>query len=118
MKSKNLFAFTETKIFQKQIESLTTIETLFDLQNELLENPTKGKVIQGTNGARKGRIGDKKSGKGKSGGFRYIYVYLKRNRRIYLLLFYGKNEQDELSPDEKKQVANLVKQLKEIYKEQ
>lgn len=118
MKPENLFAFTETKIFQKRIESLTTTETLFALQNELLENPTKGKVIQGTNGARKGRIGDKKAGKGKSGGFRYIYIYLERNKRIYLLLFYSKNEQDELSSDEKKQIASLVKQLKEIYKEQ
>lgn len=83
MKLENLFAFTETKIFQKRIESLTTTETLFALQNELLENPTKGKVIQGTSGARKGRIGDKKRGKAKAAAFvTFTFIWKKANEFI------------------------------------
>lgn len=106
-------AFTETKVFTRQIEKLASTETLFAIQNELLRNPKLGDVIKKTNGARKGRIGA--VGRGKRGGFRYIY--LEQNDRIYLLLFYGKNEQDDLTDEQTKELAALVKTLKETYKE-
>lgn len=110
-------AFTETIIFTEQFHNLTADDTLYSIQNELLENPTLGKVIKGTNGARKARIGDAKRKIGKSGGYRYIYVYLEKAERIYLLLFYSKREQEDLTPQQAKQVGELVKRLKEAYKE-
>jgi hypothetical protein len=35
----SLLHFVETPIFTKRIDKLTSIETLFDLQNELSRNP-------------------------------------------------------------------------------
>ena|SRR5215203_3708136 len=110
-----LLYFIETTVFRKQIDKLANVETLFALQNELLKNPRLGDVIQGAGGARKARIGDRKSGRGKSGSFRYIYVYLEKPGVVYLILFYGKNERDDLEPDQKKQVAEFIKAAKEIW---
>lgn len=110
-------AFTETALFTKQLHDLTTIETLHALQDELLQNPTRGKVIKGTHGARKARIGDAAKKTGKSGSYRYIYVYLEKAERIYLLLFYGKSNQENLTASQAKQVGDLVLQLKKIYNE-
>jgi hypothetical protein len=113
----NWLAFTETAIFTKQLHALTTIDTLFALQKDLLQNPTRGNVIKGTNGARKGRIGDAAKNVGKSSSYRYIYVYLEKADKFYLLLFYGKSKQETLSPAEAKQIGELVSQLKKLYDE-
>lgn len=111
----DLLYFVETNVFGKQIDKSANVETLFELQNELLKNPRLGDVIQGAGGARKARSGDRRSGRGKSGRFRYIYVYLEKPAIIYLLLFYGKNEQDDLEAAQKRQVAEFIKLVKEIW---
>ena len=113
-----LFHFVETHIFTKRIDKLASAEVLFDLQNELLANPKLGSVIQGTNGLRKGRIGDRLRNQGKSGGFRYIYLYLEKAETIYLLMFYGKNEKSDLTAAEKKVLSEMVNGIKETYEEQ
>jgi len=87
------------------------------LQNELLLNPKRGAVISGTNGARKARIANKQQNTGKSGAFRYIYLYLENAETIYLLVFFGKNEKDNLSKAERNELAELVKIVKDIYGE-
>ena len=110
-----LLAFTETEVFTRQIEKLASSETLFAIQDELLQNPRKGDVIKATSGARKARIGG--DGRGKRGGFRYIYVYLELNERIYLLAFYDKKEQMDLTPQQAKALGELVRQLKKNYGE-
>lgn len=110
-----LLHFVETATFAKRINKLASMDVLFDLQNELLINPKKGAVIQDTNGARKARISYKEQNIGKRGAFRYIYIYLKRAETIYLLVFFGKNEKDNLSKAERNELADLVKTLKDIY---
>jgi len=112
-----LLHFVETVIFTKRIDRLASIEVLFDLQNELLANPKLGEVIQGTNGLRKGRIGNRLRNQGKSGGYRYIYLYLEKAETIYLFMFYGKNEKSDLTESEKKILGELSRQYKEIYGE-
>lgn len=70
--------FIEVPAFRKQIDKLgkpSSIEVLIALQNDLLKDPKRGDVIKGTGGARKGRVGNPAKGKGKSGGFRYIYFF-------------------------------------------
>ena len=100
--------FVETPIFTKQIDKLASIEILTAIQDELLEDPERGDLIAGTNGARKARIGDKRNRRGKSGAFRYIYVYFVHAETIYLLYFYAKNEQVTLTKQEKEELALLV----------
>jgi len=113
--AESLLHFVETSVFTKQIDKLASVEILIALQNELLVNPTKGDIIPGTNGARKARIGDKTQNRGKSGAFRYVYVYFEIAGVIYLLLFYAKKEQANLTQAEKKEVAQFIAQAKRNY---
>lgn len=112
-----LLHFVETSVFTKRIEKIGTTEILFDLQNELLHNPKRGDVISGTNGARKARIANRRQNVGKSSAFRYIYIYLENAETIYLLVFFGKNEKANLSKAERNELADLVKIIKDIYRE-
>ncbi len=100
--------FIETPIFTRQIDQLLTPENYRAFQNALLEHPEAGAVIQGTNGARKLRWG--LEGRGKSGGIRVIYV--QRPERVYLLLAYAKNRKDNLTPAEKRVIADLVRKIR------
>lgn len=118
MMNDSLLHFIETSVFTKRIDKLASREMLFDLQNDLLINPKRGDIIEGTSGARKARIGDKTQNRGKSGSFRYIYVYFENVGIVYLILFYGKNEQANLDKDEKKFVAQFIRQAKHNHGEE
>lgn len=83
---------------------------LHSLETALLENPQRGDVIQGTGGARKIRI--QFENHGKSGGARVIYVDVFERENLYFLLAYPKNVQEDLTPEQKKIVRNLVDAIK------
>ncbi len=74
-------------------------------------------MIQGTGGVRKLRVADPARKKGKRGGFRVLFLDLPRVALTYLLCFYGKDEAEDLSADEKKAIAAMVKQIKENVEE-
>ena len=112
-----LIHFVESPGFTVRIDKLASMDVLFTLQNDLVKDPERGDMMEGCAGARKGRVGDKAAGKGKSGGFRYVYVYVEIAGTIYLLHFYGKNEKANLSKAERNELAKLVKELKRIYAE-
>jgi mRNA-degrading endonuclease RelE of RelBE toxin-antitoxin system len=86
------------------------IELLKGIQSALLENPEAGDVISGTGGLRKMRYGGK--GKGKSGGYRVTYLHRPDREKIYLIVIYVKNEQEDLSPDKKRDLKQFVEILK------
>jgi hypothetical protein len=74
-------------------------------QNELMENPERGDVIQGTGGFRKARM--RLAGGGKSGGARVI-----EHNAIVLATLYKKSKRETLTEDEKqslKQAAHTIK---------
>ena len=116
--SQKLYTFIETPVFMRQLETLASFETLYAIQSDLLEDPGRWPVIKGTGGARKGRVADPKDSRGKSGSFRYIYLYLEHSRRIFLLLLFSKNEQANLSAYQVKQVAAVVEKIKEANKQE
>lgn len=101
--------FIETSIFTRQIKELATDDELKDLQAELIAQPDKGDIIQGTGGLRKVRMAV--GNKGKSGSVRVLYV-LAHFDRIFLVLAYSKSEKDSLTMDEKSKLKNLVQLLK------
>jgi hypothetical protein len=111
-KGPTLYTFVETAVFTRQLEELSSIDTLYAIQADLLADPERWPVIRGTRGARKGRIADPRGSRGKRGSFRYVYLYLRHRNRIYLLLMFGKSEQANLSPEQTKQVAELVDAIK------
>ena len=81
-------------------------EQYMALQIHLSENPGAGKLIQGSGGIRKVRWAG--SGRGKRGGLRVIYYWWVANDRISMLLVYPKNEQDDLSVDQVKQLRKVL----------
>jgi hypothetical protein len=107
------YSFVETPIFSKRITELASPETLEAIQAELVEDPERWPVVKGLRGARKGRIADPKSPRGKSGSFRYIYLYLPRAGRIHLLFLFAKNEQSDLSPAQSKAFSKVIATIKE-----
>jgi hypothetical protein len=86
-----------------------TDEDLRSLQNHLLENPDAGDVIRGSAGLRKLRW--MAQGRGKRGGARVIYYHYVSAERIYLIYGYTKNEQEDLTREQIKQLAQLMKDM-------
>ena len=102
--------FVETTEFQSRWKALgMTEDDIQELQNFLLNNPEVAPVIQGTGGVRKLRWA--RSGRGKSGGLRTIYIDMRASAHIYLLTVFGKDEKADLSPAEKKAIKAFVKGL-------
>ena len=103
--------FVYTEPFRKCWKAMGLSEDdLKKLEEILLENPQLGDVIEGTGGARKMRI--QIENRGKSVGGRVIYVDVFEKEKLYFLLACPKNVQDNLTPDQKKQVRKLVEAIK------
>ncbi len=83
---------------------------LRQLEEVLLSNPQIGDVIQGTGGARKLRI--RLENGGKSGGGRVIYLDVFEKEKLYLLFAYPKNVQDNLTPQQKQAIKNIIEAIK------
>jgi len=108
--------FIEFPTFTARLRALAkeyADDVLLEIQNDLLENPKRGDVVQGTAGVRKSRVANPARGKGKRGGFRYLYYYIETDGQIFLLMVFSKEEQDDLTKDQKKRLAQLVHELKE-----
>ena len=78
------------------------------LQLRLVADPKAGDLIRGTGGLRKIRW--QGSGRGKRGGVRVIYYWAGSDDVVLMLLMYGKNERDDLSAEQAKILAVLVKE--------
>ncbi|AKS09457.1 type II toxin-antitoxin system RelE/ParE family toxin [Pseudomonas trivialis] len=76
------------------------------LQVALMFNPRVGDVIEGTGGIRKLRIASK--GHGKRVGARVIYYHFVTASKIALLMIYPKNEQQDLTNDERKALKAVI----------
>lgn len=98
--------FAETSIFTKRISEVASDEEYSEFQAFLAENPESGDVIEGTGGLRKVRM--RLQGRGKSGGARVIYYYLESASQIRMVFLFKKNEQDNLTDEQKKQLKRIV----------
>jgi hypothetical protein len=100
--------FIETPEFIRKVDRLADQDEIHQLQNDLIENPYKGKIIQGTGGARKVRM--RVRGTGKSGGARAIYYFVDLHGEIWFLDIYLKNEKADLTELEKKRIYRFIKE--------
>lgn len=96
----------ETSIFTKQITKYLSDEEYLAFQMELVRRPDAGAIIQGSGGLRKIRW--RYQGQGKSGGIRIIYYWFVNDQLILLLFAYSKNEQDDLTEDQRKILKQIV----------
>ena len=105
----------QTRSFERDVKSLISKRKLSecdfeDFKKSLAENPDQGDVIPGTGGIRKIRL--KSSTKGKRGGFRVCYLNVEGRLILFLLFIYSKNDQENLSPAEKKELKQLAEAIK------
>lgn len=109
------YEFVETEVFTEDWESLGLDDEDFrGLQKYLIKNPEAGDIMPGTGGLRKLRWAAKN--KGKRGGARILYVLFTTKERIYLISAYGKNDQDDITEEDKKIFRALIKQLEREVK--
>jgi hypothetical protein len=92
---------SERKVLQEDFESL---------KKNLTENPERGDLISGTGGVRKIRL--KSSSKGTRGGFRVCYFDDPGREELFLMHIYPKNEQEDISPEEKKALKKFAEMVK------
>jgi len=104
-----IMEFIETPTFTRMLTALLTDDEYRGLQNELMEGPESGDIIKGGGGIRKLRYAAQ--GRGKSGGVRVIYYWVKDNHQIYLLVVYPKSKKDNLTDKETAILREFVKEL-------
>ena len=98
--------FVETRIFYRRVLEYMDDDEYAELQAFLADRPEAGNVIKSSGGMRKLRWAG--SGRGKRGGLRVIYYWWVAKDRISMLLMYPKNEQDDLTADQLKQLRNQL----------
>ena len=104
--------FVETREFTELVKDYLSDDALSDLQRELLNDPETGSVMSGCGGLRKMRVADPRRGKGKRGGVRVIYLHVPEADVIFLMDVYGKDEQEDLTADQKKILKGLAQSFK------
>ena len=109
-----MLTVVETSVFARRAEKLLTAEEHEDLIFYLALHKDAGDEIPGTGGVRKLRYAAQ--GRGKSGGVRVIYYFWDEETPLYAILLYGKNEQANLAPAQKREVATLAATIKAIAK--
>ena len=101
--------FIETPTFTRLLLDLLSDDEYRGLQNILVENPERGDVLTGGGGIRKLRYS--LSGRGKSGGVRVIYYWMREDEQVYMLLIYPKSKKDTLTDRETALLREFVKEL-------
>jgi hypothetical protein len=104
--------FRETPIFTERLKELASDLTLSSIQQAILSDPECGDLVKGTGGVRKLRAADPQRGKGKRGGLRTLFLDLPNREITYLIYLYNKDESEDLTSNEKKQIRELVIILK------
>jgi len=107
--------FIESPAFTRRLRQLagdSADELLSAIQRELLKKPDRGTMVPGLGGVRKARIANPGRGKGKRGGYRYLYLYFERRQHIHLLILLDKNEQEDASDEQRRQMRDWVAQTK------
>ena len=105
----------QTKIFSEDVDGLIAGNKLLvadceELEKLLTDNPESGALIRGTGGLRKIRL--KSSSKGKRGGFRVCYFDFPEKEQLFFIVIYGKNEQENISEEDKAIFKKLIEKIK------
>lgn len=109
-----MLTIVETSAFARRAEKLLSIEEHEELLFTLALHPDKGDEIPGTGGVRKMRF--RAHDRGKSGGVRVIYYYYDEQIPLYAIFIYGKNEQGNLTAEQKKDIAAFAATIKATAK--
>lgn len=114
-----MLEFIELPAFSKRLDALAgddADDILLAIQSDLLENPERGSVVQETGGVRKARLANPRRGKGKRGGFRYLYYCIERDGQSFLMMIFSKDEPSDLTKEQKQELKRAILALGEARK--
>lgn len=106
----DLALIIETPKATKKIRALISDDIYREFQEALIHNPQLGEQVEGTGGVRKARWNIE--GAGKSGGIRVLYYWANWEGKFYILLVYPKGDQENFTPEQKKQLRKAVQGIK------
>ena len=105
-----MVTLVSTETFDAKAEKLLTADERAALEYFLAVDPETHPVIPGLNGIRKARWG--RQGQGKRGGVRVIYFYALSAEVVLLLTLYAKNEREDMSHAQKKEINRFIEAYK------
>lgn len=91
-----------------------TQDDLRNLEVEIGTNYQAHAIVPGTAGLRKVRMGTEN--KGKSGGYRVLYLALDDYTVFLLLTMFGKSDTENLTDSQRNEIKKVVQRLKETTK--
>jgi hypothetical protein len=80
------------------------------IETSIIAAPKAHPIIRGLRGVRKARFA--RPGGGKSGGGRAIYYLALSADRLFMMTAYAKNEQDDLSPEQRKAILAAIESIR------
>jgi hypothetical protein len=95
--------------YRRRADELLAADEQDAIVDLIAYEPTCGNLIPGTGGLRKVRVG--RGSSGKRGGARVIYYFYNPDFPAFLVALYAKSEKDDLSGQEKRKFAALVKEI-------
>jgi hypothetical protein len=96
-------------LYIRQVKRLLTAAEREAMESAIASGPLSFPVVPRTGGFRKARWG--RGNKGKSGGVRAVFYYFVAGTAVYLQYVYAKNEKENLTRDEEKQLSNLAAEI-------
>jgi hypothetical protein len=105
-------AIAYTSVYEKRVGKTLRPEERQAMELHVADKPEIHPIVSGTGGVRKARWG--RQGKGKRGGVRVIYFFRSTSDVVYFLDIYEKNEKEDLTPADKRELKELVSRLRGI----
>jgi hypothetical protein len=100
------YRFIQTPFFSEDIDETGELDLLEAVEAEITRNPEGGSLLKG--GIRKIRVASTKRPEGKSGGYR-VWFYHHKPDDIFLLFLLDKREAADLTPEQEKHLAQVLK---------
>ncbi len=106
---KEVQAVVEMPSYLRMAEAIFSRAEREDIVSMVAADPECGEVMQGTGGFRKVRVG--RSGMGKRGGARIVYIFRNEGFPVFLVTAYAKNEKDNLTKRERNELAKRADEI-------
>ena len=104
-----MHAVVETPGYLKAAEAIFTEAERSQIVAMVATSPECGEIMQGTGGFRKVRV--PRAGMGKRGGARVIYILRNEDFPIFLVAAYAKNVKENLTKQERNQLAKRADEI-------
>jgi hypothetical protein len=104
----------ETPTYLKAASALFTEGEQVDVVTAIASDPEAGDLMPGTGGYRKRRFA--RSGMGKRGGARVVYLYGSSDFPVFLITVYSKAEKGNLSKAEQNALAKMARSFFSDYR--